>query len=118
MGVKMTPDQFRGFMAADWGPDPYWEEVIVLLDGEECPEDDDPLEKLEGVKRVEIVGGVIIPDQRKELRHQETVDVERFARSWLKAQKTTTILVEVDKDLADSLREHIGTFKGARMVKL
>ena len=98
MTVKMTGAQFKAFLAAEWGPDAYWEETEITVNGEPMPDDcDDAFVK--DADTITITGGVIYQDQVH--NPQSCINAEPFARKWLKAQSTVTLMVEVPREHAD-----------------
>ncbi|WCS27196.1 hypothetical protein LOK46_10385 [Methylobacterium sp. NMS14P] len=102
MPVKMTGAQFKAFLATEWGPDAYWEDTEILKNGEEVDEgrDSDPTYYAD-TDTVTILGGTIIPDQSQPPSLIEYVDAVKFARKWLKAQSTVTLVVEVPREHAE-----------------
>ena len=99
MPVKMTGAQYKAFLAADWGPDAMWEEEAVTVDGDDFDTCDGDVGAIPDASLVVLTGGVIIPDQMA--RQTQEIDAERFARKWLKAQTTVTLMVDVPREHAD-----------------
>lgn len=99
MPVKMTGAQYKAFLAAEWGPDAYWEEAEIAVNGEPTPDDINEEEFIKDGDTVTITGGAICQDQVK--HPHNWINAEPFARKWLKAQKTVTLMVDVPRELAD-----------------
>jgi hypothetical protein len=106
MAVRMTGAQFKAFWGAEWGPNAMIEEEAVTVDGEEFDTCDGIVEEIPDASRVIMTGGIIIPDQMA--HRQAEINAENFARKWLKAQTTVTLLVEVPREHADDFAERIG----------
>lgn len=102
MPVKMTGAQYKAFLATEWGPDAYWEDTEILKNGEavEGDRDSDPTLYADA-DTVTILGGTIIPDQSLPPSQHEHIDAVKFARKWLKAQSTVTLVVEVPRQHAE-----------------
>lgn len=109
MDVKMTGAQFKAFLAAEWGPDAYWEDTEILKNGEVADEDrdSDPTYYTD-TDIVTIQGGTIIPDQSLPPSQLEHIDAAKFARKWLKAQSTVTLMVEVPREYAEFFKGQFG----------
>lgn len=99
MPVKMTGAQYKAFLAADWGPDAYWEEAEISVNGQEAPEDGVDEASIKDTDVITITGGAICQDQVK--RPHDWINAEPFARKWLKAQSTVTLMVDVPREHAD-----------------
>lgn len=106
MPVKMTGAQFKAFWAAEWGPNAMIEEEAVTVDGEEFDTIDGDVAAISDASRVTLAGGIIIPDQMA--HRQAEINAENFARKWLKAQTTVTLMVEVPREHANDFAERIG----------
>jgi hypothetical protein len=108
MAVKMTGAQYKAFLASNWGPDAMWEETEIFRNGERVPEeeDSDPSLYADG-DIITIAAGTIIPDQDAPAEDIVFLDAVKFARKWLKAQNTVTLMVDVPREHADRFAQMI-----------
>lgn len=116
--VKMTGAEFRAFWNADWsdaGPAPIVEGEVVVVNGNRFGDDEDGdsydlnPDTIDPAAKVEIVSGVIVPDET-DIRSEKYVDLVGYARRWLKKRGVKTIVFEVPNDISDEFCEYAKKF--------
>jgi hypothetical protein len=102
----MTGAQYKAFLNSDWGPDAYWEEAEITINGNPIPEDGINDDAIKDSDTMVITGGAICQDQ---VKHPHTwINAEPFARKWLKSLSTVTLMVDVPREHADDYAARIG----------
>lgn len=91
----------------------YWKEyfhddTLILFDGVEVDEYDNP--NPDAVVKIE--SGYVYQGN-----YESQVSLESFFRKWKKKQTTTVIVVTVEKDYADSVRDEIDRLDGVVGIK-
>lgn len=91
----------------------YHDDVLITFDGVEQEDYDNPAD--DAVVKVE--SGYVYKDGDDFHTSVRDVSLASFYRKWHKAQSTTIIVVTVDKDYAESVRDEIDRLDGVKAVK-
>ena len=99
--VKMTGFMFKKYWddKAYWG-DCYIEDDVILVNGDQCEDIDTDI--ITDDSAIEIKSGVVITPNG-DMDNSLTAHV----RKWLKSHKSTTVLIEVDREKVESLMSAI-----------
>jgi hypothetical protein len=89
----------------------YHDDTVVTFDGVEQEDYDNPSDDAV----VNIESGYVYKEGDE--YHSRDVTLVTFFRRWKKIQTTTVIVVTVDKDYAESVRDEIDRLDGVKAVK-
>jgi hypothetical protein len=104
----MTGAQFKAWLNSDWGPDAMWEEEDYTVNGAEVLEDEQyDTDKIADTDVVVLKSGIIFTDQN-DIQHCPTISAVTHAKSWLKAQSTVTLMVDVPREHVEFFNEQFG----------
>jgi len=105
MVTKTTGEEFLRFYLDPrvWPAGAYHEDEIILVDGQEAPED---LATVPSNSMVSIDGG----DYYDSEFCRESQSFELVFRKWKKKQSTVSVVIEVDKTRYEDLKEMLRSF--------
>ncbi|ARB11723.1 hypothetical protein CB7_165 [Pectobacterium phage vB_PatM_CB7] len=95
-----------------WGSR-WHDDTLILFDGVEQEDYDNPADDAV----VEVESGYVYKEGDDFRTSVRDVSLASFYRKWYKAQSTTVIVVTVDTDYADAIREEIDRLDGVRGIK-
>lgn len=95
-----------------WGSR-WHDDTLILFDGVEQEEYDNPADDAV----VEVESGYVYKEGDDFRTSVRDVSLASFYRKWYKAHSATVIVVTVDKDYADAIREEIDRLDGVRGIK-
>lgn len=110
MAIKMNGAEFKAWVASDWGENAWWDDYVIVINGEEVQDYDE--ERIANTDTVLVDGGIVFLDTHGE----KSVSATSHFKAWKKTQTHTVVLVEVPNDRLGDLPCVLAQIK-ARIVK-